>query len=369
MTIDTPSNLSAVLYGPGILCMEQTPIDEPKENEVQINVRATGICGSDLHYYHQGRIGTHVLDSAKPMILGHESAGIITKVGSNVDTLAIGDRVVIEPGKACLNCNRCNEGRYNLCLTMEFSSSLLRGPNQGLLREFVCFPAYLCHRMPDSMTYEQGALVEPLAVAVHSVGRTRTVKKGSCVAIIGAGPIGLLVAATVYAQGASKCILFDINESRLDFSKTYLPRIETVMLPKKSCESSILEWAQDHVQNTLIGCIEPETIDAVFECTGVETSVGLSMYLVRRGGVVMLIGLGSSQCLMPIDLISTREIDVLGNFRYSNVHRQAITMISENKIPTDGLVSHKFSLDQTLSAFELLKKGGENVIKVQIGDF
>ncbi|GAA5813812.1 hypothetical protein MFLAVUS_007299 [Mucor flavus] len=360
MTIDTPSNLSAVLYGPGKLCIEQTPIDEPKEN---------GICGSDLHYYHQGRIGTRVLDSTKPMILGHESAGIITKVGSNVDTLAIGDRVVIEPGKACLDCNRCNEGRYNLCPTMKFSSSLFQGPNQGLLREFVCFPAYLCHKMPDNMTYEQGALIEPLAVAVHSVCRTRTVKKGSCVAIIGAGPIGLLVAATAYAEGASKCILFDINESRLDFSKTYLPQIETITLPKKGCESSILEWAQDHVQNTLKGRIEPETIDAVFECTGVETSVGLSMYLVRRGGVVMLIGLGTSQCLMPIDLISTREIDVLGNFRYSNVHQQAITMVSENKIPTHGLVSHKFPLNQTLSAFELLKKGGENVIKVQIGDF
>lgn len=217
------------------------------------------------------------------------------------------------------------------------------------------------------MSYEQGALIEPLAVAVHAVGRTSTVKAGSCVAVIGAGPIGLLVAAAAYAQGATKCMLFDINSSRLNFAKTYLPGIETIELPLKAKAEESLAWAQQYVEKNLARFAE--TIDAVFECTGIESSVGLSMYLVRRGGVVMLIGMGTSQCMMPIDLISTREIDVLGNFRYSHVHPKAIEMISQGKIPTDGLVSHKFSLKDTLIAFGTVKKGGEGVIKVQIGDF
>ncbi|KAG2213110.1 hypothetical protein INT47_011259 [Mucor saturninus] len=361
------SNLSAVLYAPGDLRMEQTAIEEPNEDEVQINIRATGICGSDLHYYHQSKIGTRVLERSNPMILGHESSGIVTKVGSKVAQLSVGDRVVIEPGKSCHYCQRCEEGRYNLCPTMKFSSSLFQGPNQGLLREYVCFPADLCHKLPDNMSYEQGALIEPLAVAVHAVGRTNTVKVGSCVAVIGAGPIGLLVAAAAYAQGATQCVLFDINSNRLSFATSYLPTIKTVLLPLKPPTETSLAWAQAYVEKHLGDYAEK--IDAVFECTGIESSVGLSMYLARRGGVVMLIGMGTSQCMMPIDLISTREIDVLGNFRYSHVHPKAIAMISEGKIPTKGLVSHKFALKDTLAAFETVKKGGEGVIKVQIGDF
>lgn len=221
--------------------------------------------------------------------------------------------------------------------------------------------------MPENMSYEQGALIEPLAVAVHAVGRTTSVKAGSCVAVIGAGPIGLLVAAAAYAQGATQCVLFDININRLNFAKTYLPSIKTIELPLKPKTEASLAWAQDYVHTHLTEY--EDKVDAVFECTGIESSIGLSMYLSRRGGTVMLIGLGTSQCMMPIDLISTREIDVLGNFRYSHVHPQAIAMISEGKIPTEGLVSHKFSLKETLLAFETVKKGGEGVIKVQIGDF
>lgn len=224
------------------------------------------------------------------------------------------------------------------------------------------------------MTYEQGALIEPLAVAVHAIRRTtQVVKSGSCVAVIGAGPIGLLVAAAAFAQGATRCVIFDINPSRLAFAMTYLPAIETIELPKRLNDDVLtcLEWAKQLVENTLFKSktLKPETIDCVYECTGVEASIGLAMHLVRRGGIVMLIGMGTSQCMMPIDLISTREIDVLGNFRYSHAHQKAIDMVSQGKISTGGLVSHRFALKDTLDAFQLVKRGDEGVIKVQIGSF
>lgn len=222
------------------------------------------------------------------------------------------------------------------------------------------------------MSYEQGALIEPLAVAVHAVGRTTsTVKPGSCVAILGAGPIGLFVAAAAFAQGARRCVMFDINEQRLSFAKNdYLSdkNVEIIQLPVKNPDdgSSCLEWAQEIVESKLVrDTVQAETIDAVFECTGVETSVGLSMFLVCRGGIVMLIGMGTSQCMMPIDLISTREIDVLGNFRYSGVHKKAIEMVSQGQISTIGLVTHKFTLRDAVAAYELSEKH----IKIQIGDF
>lgn len=216
--------------------------------------------------------------------------------------------------------------------------------------------------MPDNMTYEQGALIEPLAVAVHAVKRT-PVDENSSVVIIGAGPIGLLVAAVARAKGAS-CLVMDINQKRLDFAQVYLPSIKTELLPLPP-KTDALSWAEK--QSALLQ-LNVDTIDVVFECTGVETSIGLAMHIVRRGGVVMLIGMGTVQCVMPIDLISTREIDVKGNFRYANVHPEAIALVSEGKISTEGLVSHRFPLEKAAIAFEQAKQSSD-VIKIQIGSF
>lgn len=216
--------------------------------------------------------------------------------------------------------------------------------------------------MPDNMTYEQGALIEPLAVAVHAVKRT-PVDANSSVVIIGAGPIGLLVAAVARAKGAS-CLVMDINQKRLDFARVYLPSIKTELLPLPP-KTDALAWSE---QQAVLLQLSADTIDAVFECTGAETSISLAMHIVRRGGVVMLIGMGTVQCVLPIDLISTREIDVKGNFRYANVHPEAIALVSDGQIPTEGLVSHRFPLEEAVIAFEQAKQSSD-VIKIQIGSF
>ncbi|KAG0167951.1 L-arabinitol 4-dehydrogenase [Apophysomyces sp. BC1034] len=212
------------------------------------------------------------------------------------------------------------------------------------------------------MSFEEGALIEPLSVAVHSVDRT-PVREGSRVLVLGAGPIGLLVAAVAYAKGATHCTILDINASRLAFAKTYLPQIQTVQLSRPENQDDLLDWAQLQIAR-----LELDTVmaDVAFECTGAESCIALSMYAVRRGGVVMLIGLGNGRAMMPTDIITTREVDVRGNFRYANAHKKAIDLVGQDKIQLDRLVTHRFRLEDTIDAYETARKGGDGILKILI---
>jgi L-iditol 2-dehydrogenase len=224
--------------------------------------------------------------------------------------------------------------------------------------------------MSEEMSYQDGALIEPLAVAVHSVNRT-PIKQGSHALVFGAGPIGLLVAATVYAKGAKQVTIFDINEHRLAFAKEYLPQIKTVQLPLASSDTEdVLAWSQELIEKLVAdGTIDRELIDVCFECTGVESCIQMAMFSARRGGVVMLIGLGKGRALLPTEVMSVREVDVRGNFRYAHAYPEAIDLVSQGKVPVQGLVTHQFKLEDTLEAFGTVMRGGAGVVKVQIGDF
>ncbi|KAI9318709.1 sorbitol dehydrogenase [Dichotomocladium elegans] len=362
-------NLAAVLHGPHDLRMEIVPIETAQagaETEVQVNIRATGICGSDLHYYHEGGVGSLRMTQGKPMILGHESAGVVTEVGEGVQGLQVGDRVAIEPGKECKSCVYCKAGRYNLCKNMKFCGSLRQGPNHGTLRRYACFPARLCHKIPDNIGYEDGALIEPLAVAVHAVSIRCRPPAGATVAVLGAGPVGLLTAATAFAEGAEDCVMMDINPSRLAFAQQYLPKLKTIQLPLKPKEEDLFMWSEKLAHDLALG---EDAIAVVYECTGVESCMNLAVFLARKGGRVMLIGMGNGRTLMPTDVITTREVDILGNFRYANSYPRAIALVEQGRVRLDGLVTHKFSLEDTLRAFETAQQANEGVMKVEIGDF
>ncbi|KAJ1671625.1 hypothetical protein EV182_007527, partial [Spiromyces aspiralis] len=205
--------------------MAHTDIPTPRAHEVQINVKVTGICGSDVHYWKRGAIGDFVVK--KPMILGHESAGIVTAVGNEVTGLKVGDRVALEPGWPCFGrgCSHCREGNYNLCPMMKFAAT---PPYHGTLANYVCQPAEFCYKLPDCVSLEEGALVEPLSVAVQAVEQAAIVQIGHPVLVMGAGPVGLLTALCAQAAGASPVMVTDIDEFRLKFAcergvnKTYL---------------------------------------------------------------------------------------------------------------------------------------------------
>jgi len=205
--------LSAVLYKANDIRLEDRPVQEPGDYDVLLEMNCVGICGSDVHYWKRGGIGRFVLK--KPMVLGHESSGTVYKVGSKVTSLKIGDRVAVEPGVPCRICEFCKSGRYNLCPDVKFCAT---PPDDGSLCKYFTHPADFCYKLPDHVRLEEGALLEPLSVAVHACKRGN-IFAGSHVLILGSGPIGLMTLLTAKAMGASKIVVTDLLESRLAWLK------------------------------------------------------------------------------------------------------------------------------------------------------
>ncbi|XP_011502408.1 PREDICTED: sorbitol dehydrogenase-like [Ceratosolen solmsi marchali] len=206
-------NLTAILYGINDLRLEQTEIEEPNESEVLLKIACVGICGSDVHYLENGRIGDYVVE--QPMIIGHESSGTVIKLGSAVQNLKIGDRVAIEPGVPCRICVFCKRGRYNLCKDIKFCAT---PPVHGSLRRYYKHAADFCFKLPDNVSFEEGALLEPLSVGVHACKRAN-VGIGSSVLILGAGPIGLATLLAAKAMEAKLVVISDLIEYRLNIAK------------------------------------------------------------------------------------------------------------------------------------------------------
>lgn len=344
----------------------------PKAGEVQVAVKATGLCGSDLHYYSHGRNGDFALQA--PMVLGHEAAGIITAVGPGVTGLAPGQRVAIECGIMCKNCRYCKAGRYNLCKGMRFCSSAKTFPHlDGTLQTYLNHAADLMFPLPDDCTYEMAALAEPLSVLIHASRRAQF-SSGQTVLVFGVGAIGLLAAALASAQGASKIVAVDINETRLAFAKNNGFVSETHCLPmgdrSKSPEEQ-LKAAKDTILSVVTGFGEPDGFDVVYECTGAAPCIQMSIHAAITGGRVMLVGMGTGTLMLPVAAAATREVDILGSFRYANTYPEALALLGSGKLSKiEKLVTHRVPLSDSVSAFELLAKGqdaeGNMALKVVI---
>ncbi|RMZ76643.1 hypothetical protein DV738_g4860, partial [Chaetothyriales sp. CBS 135597] len=313
-----------------------------KEGEVYIAIKSTGICGSDIHFWHAGCIGPMIVDGDH--ILGHESAGVIVSVHPSVTSLKPGDRVAIEPNLPCHACEPCLTGRYNGCEHVEFLST---PPIDGLLRRYVKHPAVWCHAIGDDMTFEQGSLLEPLSVALAGVDRAG-VRLGDPVLICGAGPIGLVTLLCCQAAGACPIVITDIDQQRLDFAKN---------LRGKTAE----EAAEGIIATA--GGIRPRV---AIECTGVESSVASAIWSVRFGGKVFVIGVGKNEMTVPFMRLSTMEIDLQYQYRYANTWPKAIRLVRSGVINLDKLVTHRFNLSDALQAFKTASDPKSGAIKVQI---
>lgn len=261
-----------------------------------------GICGSDVHYLVHGRIADFVVK--EPMIIGHEASGIIAKVGSKVKHLVVGDRVAIEPGVPCRICDFCKTGKYNLCPEMAFCAT---PPFHGNLRRYYAHAADFCFKLPDHVTMEEGALLEPLSVGVHGCKRAE-VELGSDVLIMGAGPIGLVTMLSAIAMGASNIIITDLLQKRLDIAKE-IGATHTILIQKDEPETDIVKRIQ-----IALGKQPNKTID----CTGFEATVRLALLATRPGGIVVITGCGPYEVKLPLLSAMTKEIDIRGVFRYCN---------------------------------------------------
>ncbi|UZP37973.1 hypothetical protein NXS19_005789 [Fusarium pseudograminearum] len=322
---------ASVLHGEKDLRLEERELPKPSSNEVQVAVQSTGLCGSDLHYYNHFRNGDIIV--REPLTLGHESAGTVVAVGSEVAHLKPGDHVALEVGLPCETCELCGEGRYNICRGMKFRSSAKANPHaQGTLQERINHPAKWCHKMPEHVTLDLGALVEPLSVAMHARDRA-SLPKGSTVLVLGAGAVGLLAAAVAKADQAKTVIIADILKDRLDFATSNGFADASVVVPMERPQTieDKLAFAQRvaaMVKETQIDGEAVGEVTAVYECTGVETCVQTAIYATKPGGKVMIIGMGTPVLTIPMSAAALREVDIVGVFRYANTYKEIIELLS-----------------------------------------
>ncbi|KAF2105350.1 chaperonin 10-like protein [Lophiotrema nucula] len=367
---------ASVLHGAKDLRIEKRSLFPPGPQDLQISIRSTGLCGSDLHYYRHYRNGDILVQ--EPMSLGHESAGVVVDIGSEVSGFKVGDKVALEVGLPCEQCERCKEGRYNICKGMRFRSSAKAFPHaQGTLQDRINHPAAWCHRLPDDVSLDLGAILEPLGVAIHGSRRAQLVA-GASVLVFGAGAVGLLVAAMAKISGAGTVIIADIDQGRVNFAveNKFAHRGFTVPMKRGNTTEENLDIAKETA--TEIGKITKESgdavseVDAVFECTGVPSCLQAAIYATRPGGKVMLIGMGTPIQTLPISAAALREVDLVGVFRYANTYPTGIEVVSKQgpDYPDfSKLVTHRYQgLESAVQAFEMAGKtkddNGNLVIKV-----
>ncbi|KAK6631346.1 hypothetical protein RUM44_005872 [Polyplax serrata] len=295
-------NLTAVLYKVNDLRLEQRPIPQPDDDELLLEMAFVGICGSDVSYLTKGRIGDFVV--REPMICGHEASGIVREVGKNVKNFKRGDRVAIEPGVPCRRCTYCKQGNYHLCPDILFCAT---PPVHGNLTRFYTHAADFCFKLPDNVTLEEGALLEPLSVGVHAC-RKAAVTLGSKVLISGAGPIGIVTLIVAKAFGASKVIVTDVRKQRLHIAKEF--GAEVLLLSQ--AQSSVAQ-----VSEKVIECLGGRP-DKAIDCSGAEFSVLLAIEALAAKGVIVLVGMGPYDMKLPMVQVVVKEIQMLGSFRYAN---------------------------------------------------
>ncbi|KAF8634563.1 hypothetical protein AX17_004153 [Amanita inopinata Kibby_2008] len=347
----------AVFYNPNNdIHLVQKPRPKPGHGQVLLHVRATGICGSDIHFWQHGRIGDTMVVTDE-CGSGHESAGEVVEVGEGVTQWKVGDRVAIEAGVPCSQpaCDACRTGRYNACPDVVFFST---PPYHGTLTRWHLHPAQWLHRLPDNVSFEEGALCEPLSVALAGIERAG-LRLGDPVLICGAGPIGLATLLAARAAGAEPIVITDLFQSRLDFAKKLVPGVRTV---------SILRGSTPRENANRIKEAADGPLKLALECTGVESSIQNAIYSVQFGGKVFIIGVGKNEQTFPFMHLSANEIDVQFQYRYANQYPKAIRLIAGGLINVKPLVTHRFQLEDAVNAFHVAADPAQGAIKVQILD-
>ncbi|OJJ77796.1 hypothetical protein ASPBRDRAFT_25424 [Aspergillus brasiliensis CBS 101740] len=354
-------NPSFVLRQVKDVAIEDRPKPVLKDpHDVIVHVKQTGICGSDVHYWQRGRIGDYVLTS--PMVLGHESSGEVVEVGSSVTHLKPGDRVAMEPGVPCRRCNQCRSGAYHLCGNMIFAAT---PPWDGTLAKYYVNAADFCYKVPDHMSMEEAAMVEPVSVAV-AIAKTADLRAHQTVLVFGCGPIGVLCQAVAKAHGAKKVIGVDVVQSRLEVAKSY--GVDHVFMPEKPERGEDpIAHAEKMAQKLKEECGLEEGADVVLECSGAEPCVQMGIFAARHGGTFVQAGMGKEVINFPITAVCTRGLVVKGSIRYlTGCYPAAIDLIGKGIIDVMRLVTNRYKFEEAEQAFELVKAGRQDVFKVMI---
>jgi L-iditol 2-dehydrogenase len=320
----------SVLSAARQLTVEDRALPVLAANEVLVKVAAVGVCGSDVHYFEHGRIGDYVVES--PLVLGHEASGVIVAIGDDVDAARVGRRVSIEPQRPCRTCEQCREGRYNLCARMAFYAT---PPVDGAFTEYVSIESDFAYDVPDSVSDDAAALVEPLSVGVWACEKAG-VRPGDRVLIAGAGPIGLVLAQVARAFGASEVHMTDVSDERLAFAA---------------------EHGATHTRHASAP-LNDLRVNAFIDASGAATAINAGITAVMPAGRVVLVGMGADTLEIPVSLLQNREIWLTGVFRYANTWPRAIQLLSDGLVDLDCLVTGHFGMSEVEGALTAGRQPG-----------
>jgi L-iditol 2-dehydrogenase len=331
MTATVPDEQTqALLLEPLQVAVRPAAVPAPDPHQVLVEVAAVGICGSDVHYFDHGRIADFVV--TEPLVLGHEASGTIRAVGAEVVDRTPGERVALEPQETCGRCKECLSGRYNLCPQVRFFAT---PPIHGAFAQYVLLDAIRAHPVPDELSDEAAALIEPLSVAVWAA-RKVAIEPGDRVLVTGAGPVGLLCADVARARGAAWVVVSDTNDHRL------------AVAADRGANQTI-----NVASESLADGVDP--VDVVLECSGATPAVQAAFTVASPAARIVLVGMGAPAMELPVATIQIRELTVTGTFRYANAYPAAIALAASGAVDLDGLVTARFGLEQVSEALSVSK--------------
>jgi len=314
---------------------------------VKIKLHTVGVCGSDVHYYTHGRIGPFVVNA--PMVLGHEAAGTIVEVGEGVAHLQVGDRVCMEPGVPVPNSKASRLGMYNVDPAVRF---LATPPIHGVLTPEVVHPANYTFKLPDNVSFAEGAMVEPFAVGMQAATKAR-IAPGDTAVVLGAGPIGTMVALAALAGGCARAIVADLAQPKLDIAARYQGVIP-VNIRENNVVSEVNRLTEDW------------GADIVFECSGSPKAWETIMDLPRPGGTIVVVGLPVEPVKIDIATASTKEVRIESVFRYAHQYERAIALMASGKVDLKPLISQTFAFKDAIAAFDRAVEARPSDVKLQI---
>ncbi len=325
-------------------------IDLPLETgpgEVKIKIHTVGVCGSDVHYYTHGRIGPFVVN--EPMVLGHEAAGTVVEVGAGVTHLKVGDRVCMEPGIPDANSKASRLGMYNVDPAVTFWAT---PPVHGVLTPHVVHPANYTYRLPDNVSFAEGAMVEPFAVGMQAATKAK-ITPGDTAVVLGAGPIGTMVAIAALAGGCARVIIADLAQPKLDIAARYQG-----VIPVNIRETNLA--------GEIARLTDGWGADVIFECSGAPKAWETIMDLPRPGGCIVVVGMPVQPIAFDVSTMSTKELRIESVFRYAHQYERAIALIGSGRVDLKPLISETFTFEESIKAFERAVEGRPDDVKLQI---
>ena len=335
----------------GVRQMEMMEVPTPtilNDNDVLIRMKTLGVCGSDIHYYVSGKIGSQVVQY--PFTVGHEGAGMVEAVGKGVTKIKQGDRIAIEPAMPCWECDQCLAGRPHTCRNLKFLGC--PGQAEGSLSEFIVMPETSCFKIPDEMSYDEAAISEPLAIGVYAVKQSIPME-GAKVGILGFGPIGMSVLLPALAMGAKEIYVTDKIDERLRIARENGARLTA-------------NPEREDVVGKITGEV-PELLDVVFECCGQQEAIDNAVDLLKPGGKLMVIGIPEfDRWSFPVDKSRHKELCIQNVRRQNEAVQPALDMMANGEISVKSMVTHRFDFKDTKEAYDLVAGYRDGVMKAMI---